>query len=82
MAPIAATVGTGLKVPSVVRFDTLATLDRSVVAGRIGVAPVDWLQAQRGIYFGVFGFGRPYPIGVSRQPRRHLCGAGKSSATC
>ena len=59
MTPIAATVGIGVKVPSVVRFDTGATLDRSVIAGRIGVAPAEWLEAQRGIFFGVFGFGRP-----------------------
>jgi mRNA interferase MazF len=59
MAPLAATAETGLKVPSIVRFDKLATLDRAVIAGRIGVAPADWLRAQRGIFFGVFGFGQP-----------------------
>ena len=57
MAPLAATAGTGLKVPSVVRFDKLATLDRSVIAGRLGAAPADWLMANRAIFFGVFGFG-------------------------
>ncbi len=56
MAPLAATAGTGLKVPSMVRFDKLATLDRSVIAGKIGEAPSDWLRAQRGVFFGVFGF--------------------------
>ena len=59
MAPIAPTAGTGLKVPSVVRFDKLATLDRSVIAGRIGEAPPAWLGAQRATFFGVFGFGLP-----------------------
>jgi mRNA interferase MazF len=59
MAPLAATAETGLKVPSVVRFDKLATLDRAVIASRIGVAPADWLRAQRGIFFGAFGFGQP-----------------------
>lgn len=59
MAPLAATAGTGLKVASVVRFDKVATLDRSVIAGKLGQAPVEWLQAQRGIFFGVFGFGQP-----------------------
>ncbi len=58
MAPLAATAETGLKVPSVVRFDKLATLDRAVIAGRIGAAPADWLRAQRGTFFGVFGFGQ------------------------
>jgi mRNA interferase MazF len=59
MAAIAATAGTGLKVPSLVRFDKLATLDRSVIAGKIGAAPVDWLHAHRAVFFGVFGFGQP-----------------------
>lgn len=59
MAPLAPTAGTGLKVASVVRFDTLATLDRSVIAGKLGGAPADWLPAQRAIFFGVFGVGQP-----------------------
>ena len=59
MAPLATLPGTGLKVPSVVRFDKLATLDRSVIAGRLGEAPPDWLAAQRATFFGVFGFDRP-----------------------
>ena len=58
-ASIAATPGTGLKVPSVVRFDKLATLDRAVIAGKIGEAPVSWLQTQRAVFFNVFGFGHP-----------------------
>lgn len=56
-APIAPTPGTGLKVPSVVRFDKLATLDRSVVSGKLGDAPPAWLAAHAGTFFGVFGFG-------------------------
>jgi mRNA interferase MazF len=56
MAPIAATAGTGLKVASVVRFDKLATLDRSVIAGKLGAASDDWLLAQRATFFDVFGF--------------------------
>jgi mRNA interferase MazF len=59
MAPIAATAETGLKVASVVRFDKLATLDRSVIAGKLGVAPDDWLRRQSPTFFGVFGFARP-----------------------
>jgi mRNA interferase MazF len=59
MAPLAPTPGTGLKVPSVVRFDKLATLDRLVIAGKLGEAPADWLRAQRAVFFGVFGFGEP-----------------------
>ena len=59
VAPLNPDPGTGLKVPSVVRFDKLATLDRSVIAGKLGTAPVSWLAAQRAVFFGVFGFGQP-----------------------
>ena len=59
MAAIPTTAGTGLKLPSLGRFDRLATLDRSVTAGKIGAAPADWLRAHRAVFFGVFGFGRP-----------------------
>jgi mRNA interferase MazF len=56
MAPLAALPGTGLKVDSVVRFDKLATLDRSVVSGKLGDAPADWLANQNRTFFQVFGF--------------------------
>jgi mRNA interferase MazF len=56
IAPLAASADTGLKVASVVRFDKLATLDRSVVSGQLGEAPPDWLAAQRATFFGVSGF--------------------------
>lgn len=59
MAAIPTTAGTGLKVSSLKRFYKLATLDRSVIAGKIGAAPADWLHAQRMVFFGVFGFGQP-----------------------
>jgi mRNA interferase MazF len=59
MAPLAAVAGTGVKVPSVVRFDKLATLDRSVIAGKLGDAPADWIAVHRAVFFGVFGFGQP-----------------------
>lgn len=59
MAPLPASPGTGLKVPSVVRFDKLATLDRSVITGRLGVAPPAWLAANRAVFCGVFGFDPP-----------------------
>jgi mRNA interferase MazF len=44
------------KVRSTVRFDKLATLEKSVLTGRVGTAPADWLEAQKAIFFGVFGF--------------------------
>ncbi len=58
-APIAASPGTGLKVPSVVRFDKLATLDKSVLTGKLGDAPPAWLTVHRATFFGVFGFELP-----------------------
>jgi len=57
MAALDASPGTGLKVRSTVRFDKLATLEKSVIAGQIGEAPDDWLAAQKATFFGVFGFG-------------------------
>jgi mRNA interferase MazF len=56
MAAIEATPETGLKILSTVRFDKLATLDKSVITGRIGNAPAAWLAAQKATFFGVFGF--------------------------
>jgi mRNA interferase MazF len=55
-AGIEATPDTGLKTRSTVRFDKLATLDRSVITSRLGDAPPDWLAAPRSTFFGVFGF--------------------------
>lgn len=40
------------------RFDTIAILDRAVIAGRIGAAPPDWLAAQAERFFGMLGFAR------------------------
>ena len=62
MGAIPMTAGTGLKVQSVVRFDKVATLDRSVIAGKIGAAPADWLVEHRMVFFGVFGFGQPLAV--------------------
>jgi len=55
-APIAPTPGNGLKVPSLVRFDKLATLDVSILAGRLGSADPAWLAENRLTFFAVFGF--------------------------
>jgi mRNA interferase MazF len=57
MVPLDALPGTGLKVASVVRFDKIATLDRSIIAGPIGAAPADWLAENAATFRGVFGFG-------------------------
>lgn len=53
---IAPTAGTGLKVKSSVRFDKIATIDKNIIAGRIGDADPGWLNDAREIFFGVFGF--------------------------
>jgi mRNA interferase MazF len=50
-----------LKVASAVRFDKVATIDRSIIAGRIGDAEPVWMQNARKTFFGVFGFGNPGP---------------------
>ena len=70
MAATAATAETGLKVPSIARFDKLATLDRSVIAGKIGAAPPDWMHAHRADFFGVFGFGQPWRAALCGRPRK------------
>ena len=65
--------GTGLKVRSTVRFDKLATLEKSVFTGRLGDAPPDWLAAQKSTFFGVFGFERPGPPPCLPLLRNPLC---------
>ena len=59
MAPIAPTRANGLKDPSVVRFDKLATVNATIITGKLGDAPAAWLAAHRMAFFGVFGFGPP-----------------------
>lgn len=57
--PITPTAGTGLKGPSLVRFDKIATIDKGIIAGRIGEVDAAWLADARKVFFGVFGFGSP-----------------------
>ena len=56
--PIMPTATNGLKVPSMVRFDKIATIDKSIIAGRLGTADPAWLGRARMVFFGVFGFNR------------------------
>jgi mRNA interferase MazF len=56
--PIAPSPKNGLKVPSMVRFDKIATIDKSIIAGRLGTADAAWLTKQGSAFFRVFGFGR------------------------
>ncbi len=55
------TAANGLKAPSVVRFDKLATLENQVIAGQIGNAEAAFLKAAAAVFYGVFGFGPPGP---------------------
>ena len=55
--------GTGLKAPSWAPFDKIATIDKSIIAGRLGDAGATWLIEARTAFFGVFGFGAPSPVG-------------------
>jgi mRNA interferase MazF len=57
--PIAPTARTGLKANSAVRFDKIATINKSIIAGRIGDADSAWLKTARKTFFRVFGFGTP-----------------------
>jgi mRNA interferase MazF len=52
------TAANGLKVPSVVRFDKLVTLEQRIVAGKLGAASSDFLKAAAPVFFEVFGFDR------------------------
>ena len=49
----------GLKVPSVVRFDKVVTLEKHIIVGKLGDAETTFLAAARSVFFGVFGFGSP-----------------------
>lgn len=51
------TPGTGLKVASWVRFDKIATINKDIIAGRIGNADPRWLNGAGKVFFAVFGFG-------------------------
>ena len=57
-AAIVPSLANGLKVPSLVRFDKIATIDKRIIAGRMGSADPDWLSRNRDAFFSVFGFAR------------------------
>jgi mRNA interferase MazF len=56
-ALLAPTPENGLKANSLVRFDKIATIDKKIIAGRLGLADAAWLASHKDIFFGVFGFG-------------------------
>lgn len=47
---------TGLKVDSLIRFDKLATLNKRVVLGELGVLHKEWVQEAQPSFQKVFGF--------------------------
>ncbi len=55
IAPLMPTRANGLKVPSMDRFDKLATLNIAVLAGRLGTVDATWLAEQRVRFLAVFG---------------------------
>ena len=55
-APLAPAPENGLKVPSMVRFEKLATIEKRIVAGRVGSVDRAWLVRHRDTFRGVFGF--------------------------
>ena len=55
-APIDPTPATGLKVPSMVRFDKIATINKDIISGRLGAVDAEWVELNRHKFFGVFGF--------------------------
>lgn len=46
----------GIKVPSLVRFDKIATLDRGIIIGELGRVDSALLRKHRKVFHGVFGF--------------------------
>lgn len=48
--------GSGLKVDSVVRFDKIATLDKKLVLGELGILSESFLRTHKSQFVDVFGF--------------------------
>ncbi len=46
----------GLKVPSLVRFDKIATLDRGIILGELGRVDPTMLRKHKRAFFALFGF--------------------------
>jgi len=53
--PVSASHATGLKIPSTVQFDKIATLAKSVIAGRIGSMPSEFMAAHKPLLLRVLG---------------------------
>ena len=46
---------TGLKVPSIVQFDKIATLSKAVISGRIGSMPTDFMAVHKPLLVRLLG---------------------------
>mgnify|MGYP000613267364 CR=1 FL=1 len=46
----------GLKIESMIRFDKIATLDKKIILGELGILPVEFLQKNARYFFDEFGF--------------------------
>lgn len=56
--PVMPSAGNGLKVPSRVQFDKIATLERGVIAGQLGAMPDEFMAGHKDLFLGLFGFDR------------------------
>ncbi len=57
--PVVPSDANGLKVPSRVQLDKIATLERGIVSGRIGAMPGNFMSDHRALFHTLFGFDRP-----------------------
>lgn len=57
--PIAPGSGTGLKVPSRIQFDKIATLAKSVITGRLGALPEAFMAQHKPLLLTLLGLDRP-----------------------
>lgn len=46
----------GLKVDSLIRFDKLATLNKKIILGQLGILPIKFLRDNKKAFESVFGF--------------------------
>jgi mRNA interferase MazF len=44
----------GLKIPSIIRLDKIATLDKRIILGSIGKMPSTWLQKNIEVFMSMF----------------------------
>jgi mRNA interferase MazF len=57
--PVAPSPHNGLRVLSRIQFDKIGTLERGIIAGKLGTLPAAFMEEQRERFFGLFGFDHP-----------------------